>query len=318
MGAVVHIVAVTPLYPPRSRVGAWMSTHECLRFMVDRGHDVTAVIQLGTHEAEYTLDGVRVLTGASNIERQIATADVVVSHLGDTGRAARAAAAAGVPSVRMGHGGDITSAQCAGAALVVHNSQSFAEHVGWVGSQIVVHPPVWPEEYRTAPGDLVTLVNLSESKGVGMFTQLAKSMPGVQFLGVMGSYGAQTAPDLPNVEVIPPTTNMRDDVYARTRVLLMPSERETWGRVGVEAMCSGIPVIAHPTEGLRESLGEAGMFVDRDDPSAWARVLFKLLGRPSSWQYASRQARKRAAELYPLHGLELFAERVEALQVVAL
>lgn len=305
---------MTPLYPPRSRVGAWLSTHECLRYMVARGHDVTVVIQLGTHEAEYTVDGVRVLTGASNIERMVRQADVVVSHLGDTGRAARAAEAEGVPSVRMGHGGDVGAAQCNGAALVVYNSLSFAEQVRWHGPQIVVHPPVWPEDYRTEPGELVTLVNLSESKGVATFEQVARKLPGLRFLGVKGSYGAQCDVDLPNIEVIPPTTNMRDDVYARTRVLLMPSDRETWGRVGVEAMCSGIPVIAAPTEGLRESLGDAGMFVDRDDVRGWVRMLHKLMTRQQSWQYASRLARKRSAELNPARSLELFAERVEALQ----
>jgi glycosyltransferase involved in cell wall biosynthesis len=107
---------------------------------------------------------------------------------------------------------------------------------------------------------------------------------------------------------------MRDDVYARTRVLLMPSERETWGRVGVEAMCSGIPVIAHPTEGLRESLGVAGMFVDRDDVAGWVRTVHKLMTRANSWRYASRLALKRSAELNPAKSIEQFAERVEALQ----
>lgn len=310
----MRLVAVTPLYPPRSRVGAWLSTHECLRYMAARGHDVTVVIQLGEHEAEYTLDGVRVLTGASNIERQIRQADVVVSHLGDTGRAARAAEAEGVPSVRMGHGGAVTAATCNGSALVVFNSRSFADEVRWHGPQIVVHPPVWAEDYRTTPGDRVTLVNLSEPKGVGTFEAIAAALPDVPFLGVRGSYGAQSPIDLPNVELIPPTTNMRDDVYARTRLLLMPSERETWGRVGVEAMHSGIPVIAHPTPGLTESLGDAGMFIDRDDVAGWVRMIRKLMARPSSWRYASRLASQRAAELNPAVQLELFAERVEALQ----
>ncbi|MFE4971343.1 glycosyltransferase [Kitasatospora sp. NPDC056651] len=54
---------------------------------------------------------------------------------------------------------------------------------------------------------------------------------------------------------------MRERVYARSRVVLMPSSHESWGRVGVEAFASGIPVIAHPTPGLAECLGHAGIYV---------------------------------------------------------
>ncbi|MFI1769152.1 glycosyltransferase family 4 protein [Streptomyces sp. NPDC020800] len=62
---------------------------------------------------------------------------------------------------------------------------------------------------------------------------------------------------------------MREHVYSRSRVMLMPSLYESWGRVAVEAFASGIPVIAHPTPGLVESLGEAGIFAYRDDLNAW-------------------------------------------------
>src|SRR5690606_41582358 len=104
-------------------------------------------------------------------------------------------------------------------------------------------------------------------KGAETFYALAGRCPQTRFLGGKGGYGVQILPRgnnaLPNVEIVEhlPPERMRDEVYARTRVLLMPSAYESWGRVGVEAMCSGIPVIAHLTAGLRESLGDAGAFV---------------------------------------------------------
>ena len=94
----------------------------------------------------------------------------------------------------------------------------------------------------------------------------------------------------------------------------MPSAYETWGMVGVEAMTNGIPVIAHPTPGLRESLGDAGIFVDRDDPRAWAAEICRL-GDPGEYALASQAARKRADDLQQIFAadLDLFADSLEAL-----
>ncbi|MFE2879219.1 hypothetical protein ACFXG6_32815 [Streptomyces roseus] len=44
-------------------------------------------------------------------------------------------------------------------------------------------------------------------------------------------------------------------------------------RVAVQAFSSGIPVIAHPTLGLIESLGSAGIYAYRDDLNAWLDAL---------------------------------------------
>jgi glycosyltransferase involved in cell wall biosynthesis len=92
----------------------------------------------------------------------------------------------------------------------------------------------------------------------------------------------------------------------------MPSAHESWGRVGVEAMTSGIPVIAAPTAGLKESLGDAGVFCDRDDLDAWEQALRRLLdGR--RWKAASRKAKARAAELDPAADLDRWCHEVETL-----
>ena len=94
--------------------------------------------------------------------------------------------------------------------------------------------------------DRITLINLCENKGARLFWALAARMPKTQFLAVKGAYGTQIVQDLPNVEVQEhvPGDQMRDKVYARTRVLLVPSSYESWGRVAVEAMASRL---AHMT-----------------------------------------------------------------------
>ncbi|MBQ1164003.1 glycosyltransferase, partial [Streptomyces sp. A73] len=79
---------------------------------------------------------------------------------------------------------------------------------------------------------------------------LAQRIPEQQFVAVRGAYGEQVDYDgLDNVEVLAqvPGAEMAERVYGRTRVLLMPSSYESWGRAGCEALASGIPVVAHPT-----------------------------------------------------------------------
>jgi glycosyltransferase involved in cell wall biosynthesis len=308
----VKILAVVPHYVPDSRVGAWIATHELLVAALVAGQDVQVVRYYGTGRT-YEVDGVTVSWGAGCIERQIRDADVVVSHLGDNQRAHRAATDAGVPSVRMVHGHGVPLDRLKGAALVVWNSEATASTVSWDGPSIVVHPPVNPDRYRTLPGDAVTLVNLTVDKGVRTFWRLAERFEDRPFLGVRGGYGHQIIPRARNVEVVGPVRDMRD-VYGATRVLVMPSEHETWGRCGIEAMVSGVPVIAHPTPGLVESLGCAGIFVDRDDLDGWAAAL-QLLDDPDQYAVASQLAYERAVEVCADDGPARFVAALE--EVVA-
>jgi hypothetical protein len=309
----MRILAVTPLYPPTSRVGAWLTTHEFLAHMATRGHRISVVSLLGVHDP-YTLDGVVVHPGTRvGIVDLLPAVDVVVSHCGDEGEAHRAAIAAGIPSVRMVHGIVANQAVLDGATLAVFNSESLREATAWNGRSIVAHPPVNPDSYRTTRGDCITLVNLAEAKGGQLFGLIARSMPDRQFLGVRGGYGRQIVTYAPNVNTIQPTQHMRDDVYARTRVLLMPSAQETWGRVGIEAMCSGIPVIAHPTPGLTESLGDAGIFVDRGDLAGWRRAIERL-DDPDVYAQASQRALRRVAQLDHRTDLARFTIAIESLE----
>jgi hypothetical protein len=306
----VKILAAVPLYPPSSMVGSWVATHLCLAHMVERGHEVNVVPYMGKGHA-YDLDGVHVHPGAST---DAFGADVILSHLGDNSKAAEVAKWAKIPSVRMVHGLDPLNQHRLGRrppALTVFNSESLRRATRWSGPSIVVHPPVEVGQHRCS-GDRITLVNLAALKGGGVFAQIAQRMPDHRFLGVRGGYGRQVDQTAANVEVAAPTHRMVADVYARTRVLLMPSKSETWGMVAVEAMACGIPVIASPTPGLRESLGSAGIFADRRNVDEWVAAI-RRLDDPDEWQTASERSLERAAELDPAPQLAKFARAVEAL-----
>lgn len=294
-------------------MGAWLCSHEYLAHLVRRGHHVDVFVRLDRSAPVDEFEGVRVgpSSNAHAMAAAVAMSDVVVSHLGDINRAADLAARYGKPNVRMAHGRIDDPAVLEGAALVVFNSRNLASSVDCPAPAIVCRPPVFAERFATVPGDRVTLINLSEAKGGELFWRLVHCSPR-KFLGVHGGYGVQYLGQAANAEVVTMTENMRDDVYGRTRVLLMPSERETWGMTGVEAMASGIPVIAHPTEGLVESLGDAGVFVDRADGQGWLDAIERLHDS-DEWAAASALALARSAELDPTDDLNRFATAIEQL-----
>lgn len=277
----MRICAVVHMYPPAHNAGAEWMLHSLLREMTRRGHRCIVLVP-DTPVSE--LDGVevrRVDLAATSSEAAAVfnRSDVGITHLDYTRLAARWSYVYRVPLAHLVHNEHQLSANGVTTPdLVVYNSRWLAKRVGLRG--IVCRPPVDCAEYdtseeldRRARGEgAVTLINLSANKGSHLFAQLAKAEPDRWFLGVAGAYDQQEPPRLANVDLEPQTPTIRD-VYRRTRVLLVPSAYESYGRVAIEACCSGIPVVAHPTPGLLEALGDAGIFVNRNDVAAWRRVL---------------------------------------------
>lgn len=273
----MKVLAVLPLYPPKSLVGSWISTHELLRSLVDAGHEVTVIRRLVFRQPEYWHEGVRVLA-RPNLMTSI-PADVVITHVGDDGAGHRHARAAHVPSVKLAHGHP-TGRQLEGADLIVFNSKHLRDLTTWTGQSLIIPPPVRAARYGfEAVGEPVdarnTLINLSKEKGGELLNRLAAAEPERDFLGVEGGYGGQMRTTAPNIERMPMTPEP-SEIYRRTRVLLMPSLFESYGRVAVEAACSGIPTIAHPSPGLVDTLGDAAIWADRRDLDAWRAALAEL------------------------------------------
>ena len=323
----MRVLALLHAYPPAHGAGAEWMAHSLFRALITAGHDVDVVLSRDDLVRDpYDLDGVAVHPHRDKrtVFEHLPAADVIVTHLENTPRASILGRMHGKPVVHLLHNTfDPTRnwIRTGRPSLLVFNSRWMrADYVRWLRTHgvpepasLVVHPPVYADDYRTTPGDHATLVNLTWAKGAETFYGLAERFPRRKFLGVLGGYGEQIVRDLPNVEIILNTPDMRDEVYARTQVLMAPSEYESWGRVGVEAMCSGIPVLAHPTPGLTESLGEAGTFADRDNLDEWAAALKRLLA-PRGWLVASKKATRRAAELDPAADLAAWVDAVEQLR----
>ena len=136
-------------------------------------------------------------------------------------------------------------------------------------------------------GDCITLVNANQNKGVTQFIEIAKRMPDRKFLAVIPYYGELTPPPVPsNVELIPFDNDIRN-ILKRTRVLVMPSYYESFGRVAVESMYNGIPVIyskpaikpkdiTGSTEGMEEWITPAGIPCERENIDEWINIINSL------------------------------------------
>lgn len=286
--------------------------HAMLRFLVERGHSCHVLTRDGKPQ---DWEGVTVQRAtARNVRERYPEYDVVLTHLDLTHHAVLASRKHGKPLVHVVHNDrqlEHWALTPADAALVVFNSRWIAQaHGWWKGDYMVLPPPVFADDYRVRnEGDAITLINLSEQKGAEVFWQLAKDEPSRRFLGVIGGYGSQMIPrEIPrNVTLMENSPDVRR-VYEQTRILLMPSKYESWGRVAVEAACSGIPTIAAPTPGLRECLGASGLFVNK--PSDWRKWIRKL-DDPKLYARVSNRVRARADELDPVPSLRSFEVRLK-------
>ena len=173
----------------------------------------------------------------------------------------------------------------------------------------VVNPALWQTgtDPASAPYD-VGLVNCNVMKGGHLFGYLAHRLTGYKFLAVRRYYGTSVNIDLPNVTLIDHGPSLRDGFFGKIKVLVVPSQSESWGRVAVEAMSSGIPVLySRPvfsetdpctTKGLEECVGDTTMGFYPTDIGGWADALKRLLDDPVAYAAASAKARARAQDLY--------------------
>lgn len=275
----MKILAIVHGYPPLHNSGAEWMLHEMMIDMIAHGHTVEVIVP---GIVDYDFEGVRVRKDDWTYTKKVMLeSDLVISHLKQAGRVLNMCEFYKKAFIKIIHNSnynDLLSVKHREVnpwIYVVYNSMYTKSENNYVNPSIVVHPPVNQKRYKVKHGKKITLINLFERKGVQFFYDIARLMPDYEFLGVEGAYGKQERCNLPNVTYMANTPDARK-IYAQTRILLMPSMYESYGRTGIEAMCSGIPVIAAPTPGLKESLGSAGIFCKLDSPLKWIESIKQL------------------------------------------
>lgn len=333
----MKILAYVPHYVGYDHnAGAELTIHEMLYALRKRGHNITVLLQNPVDDlVPYVIDGIKVQTYASRKDLLLHSfeADLIISHLGCAERAAIVADLKNKPMVHVIHNDHPLThlAVEAGATYLAINTD-------WVAEKFekhrvrnhVVHPPVRPEAYRTDRGDSVLLVNLWRNKGAAVFWELAKRNPKVPFIGLLGGYGEQIIPDeIPdNVTILENTGDIRT-VFEQTKLVLMPSAYESYGRVALEAAASGIPSIVSRTPGLMEALGSAATYCDAPSTSVpgadagewtteqfdeWDTALKKCL-TPAGYGSRSKAALAHSGEVWERteQQLERFCLEIERL-----
>lgn len=98
---------------------------------------------------------------------------------------------------------------------------------------------------------------------------------------------------LDHVEYLGYVTNLKE-LFLDTRVLLIPSEREGFGSVVVEAGIYGVPSIGTDIIGLRDSLGDFSFKMDSNDYNEFERLIIEAYEEDAVlW---AQRARSRQAE----------------------
>lgn len=262
-------------YVPEHNAGAEWMAHAILKWLVSEGHECHV---LTTCAGNYEIDGVKVFQdGFEECQREWRWADVGFTHLMRAGKAWNWSSETRTPIVYVVHNTFTNRLVEFKRDFALLYNTDWAKQDGidksYQHPNVVVHPPVWFNDYHTTnkKREYITLINCWDRKGGQVLVDLAESMPEYKFMGVLGGYGEQIQKPLSNLHYVVNTPHIKE-IYAQTRILIMPSVYESYGRTAVEAMCSGIPVVASGTPGLMESLGDCGLFTPEVQDAAFLKA----------------------------------------------
>jgi len=302
----MKILAMVHGFPPHHNAGAEWMLHDMLKYLKEKGHQATVMLPI-TGLKPYEISGIRVLpdSGMDEMIKELNSHDIVISHLDRYAKALNRCEYFGKPYILLVH----NTHRYAGIAekhkremnqrriYVIYNSEYTRDALKYPNPAIIVHPPVDKGRVltRKTRAEYITLINLFAPKGGDILPQIARALPEKKFLGVKGGYGHQVIDEnIQNITYMENTPDIKK-IYGKTRILIMPSEYESYGRTAVEAMINGIPVVANNTPGLKESLSYAGVFVnDRGDVQEWREKILEVEGNYKSY---SDRCKERAEEI---------------------
>lgn len=228
-----------------------------------------------------------------------------------------------VTSFTQQHGWELYRAALGPAQLVVHSSfaqRLLAEH-GLPRSQLVVmgvdrrlfairaRPPAW-----TAPLRMISVGRLYAKKGhdlavralaalrerrpeLGARLRIVGDGPELQSLlqlaEQLGVSGFVTGPAPARPAEVAAAMHEADIALVPSRVMA-DGWQEAFCRVAVEAMSTGLPVVATRSGGLPDTVGDGGVVASREDPEALVDAIEQVLSAMGPADWAERAAASAA------------------------
>lgn len=146
---------------------------------------------------------------------------------------------------------------------------------------VVINPPIDRKkvcyQYNTnelPEREYYTLIgNDFFAKGGKLFIELARRYPKRKFLVVSDKIEVDELPE--NIRTQKPTKEIWK-VYHKTRLLLHPTNFESFGRVTKEAQLNNIPVVTTDLPGIREATINAAYYVDVNNINAWCDAIEQI------------------------------------------
>lgn len=294
-------------YPPYQNAGAEWMAKEINDYLAELGHEIMVISRLSPI-SEYNINGSQVViaNGAKKVDL-INQSDIIFTHLDDSYEATDLAQQYNKPIVHVLHHSfeiDILRKGLCNVYLV-YNSEWVKKDRAYPHPGIVVRPPINPSRFegmQPAQDGFITLVNCNKDKGGIILQNIARAMPDKRFLGVLGAHGQQIKGIQSNITYWETQDDIRK-VFDVTSMLIVPSIYESYGRIAIEAAACGIPVVAADTPGLHESLGDAGIFVRRNDFPGWLHAIRSAMPRPALKTRSAELWEKSRDELGALNNL---------------
>jgi glycosyltransferase involved in cell wall biosynthesis len=206
-------------------------------------------------------------------------------------------------------------ARSAAAVCATHQAQEVLRQKGYTKPTRVI-PYGIPEFFFQAdasspdpnrPFTIGFIGRLLPMKGIDLLLDALEHLPGARLLMVgdgeeKETYQAQCKQNeqAARVEWIPPQPEENiPGLLARMDVLVLPSRRvhgwqEQLGRVLIEAMAVGVPVVGSTSGAIPEVIGDAGLVFQENDAGDLAAVLRRLMDNPGQRDYYKTLGRKRA------------------------
>jgi glycosyltransferase involved in cell wall biosynthesis len=172
------------------------------------------------------------------------------------------------------------------------------------------------------PSPLVGMAaRITPMKGQDTFLRMAalvkKRVPAARFVLVGEPFAAEDKHFLQELHELAGRLGLREemtfagyrddmpDVLAAMDCFVHPSHRGAFVSVLIEAMASGLPIVASDVDGIPECVGRDGaaVLLPPDNPAAWADAVVKIItDKDFAGQMAAR-ARERASRLFDVERL---------------